>query len=204
MEQLVYEHPYFGQMYYLLQKPSKPGKVPLMLFLHGAGERGKDFEKIYVHAVPKYMRQGMEIPALVVCPQCPENFIWNNLVFLLKDFIDDLVKAYPVDESKIVITGISMGGYGTWEMLESFPGLFYKAAPVCGGGVGWRAGVIRTPVWAFHGDADNVVDVKNSYEMVDAVKRAGIEAHLTVFHSVGHFSWDEAYRNTRVLDWLLE
>ena len=97
-----------------------------------------------------------------------------------------------------------MGGFGTWEMGISFPELFSAIAPVCGGGLSWRCGNLKNmPVWAFHGDADEIVPLKNSIEMVDAVNRIGGKAKLTIFHNVGHNSWEEAYTASNVVEWLI-
>ena len=152
----------------------------------------------------KYLEEGMEIPAVVVAPQCPNGLIWNLLTFELKEFIDSIAEEYRCDKAKISITGLSMGGYGTWEMLMSFPGYFYRAAPVCGGGVSWRTDLIgKVPVWAFHGDRDVCVPPVNSYEMCDRLKAAGGLVKLTVFHGVDHESWEGAYEESRVIDFLI-
>ena len=207
MENRIYRHPYFGEMYYLVNVPASVKNnphAPLLVFLHGAGKRGKDFELIKKNAVPRYIEDGLEIPAVTVCPQCPEHFIWNDYVFFLKDFIDYAVKEHGADPAKISLTGISMGGYGTWEMAMCFPEMFRKLAPVCGGGTPWRAQNLAAPVRAFHGDKDETVPLESSSQMVDAAVKAGKDASLTVFHNVGHNSWDHAYRTTDVLSWLTD
>ncbi|MGN1121578.1 MAG: prolyl oligopeptidase family serine peptidase [Eubacteriales bacterium] len=207
MENRIYRHPYFGEMYYLAYVPQTlktAANRPLLVFLHGAGERGKDFELIKKHAVPRYLEEGMDIPAVVLCPQCPTGLIWNNLVLLLKDFLEDTMREYAIDPAKVSLTGISMGGYGTWEMAMCFPSMFRKIAPVCGGGTPWRTNLITAQIRAFHGDKDDCVPPESSYQMVDAAIKAGKDARLTVFHNVGHASWDDAYLTTNVLSWLTE
>ncbi len=200
MIEQVYQHPYFGKMNYLLQE--QDGECPVLLvFLHGAGERGDDVSLVSLNGIPRYIREGMNIPAVVVCPQCPANAIWSDLVYWLRDFINDIAARYHTQRT--VITGLSMGGYGTWAMLEAFPEMFYKGAPICGGGVAWNTGAIKASVWAFHGDVDDIVLPKNSLEMVDALKSAGGDVRLTLFHGVSHCSWDDAYLTTKVIDWLL-
>ena len=205
-EKKIYQHPFFGEMYYLLQKPETiTGTLPLVVFLHGAGERGYDYDKISVHGIPKMiLKQGLEMNAIVVSPQCPEEYIWNNLTIFLKDFIDEIVKTYDVDPGQIVVTGLSMGGYGSWEMTMAYPGFFHKAAPVCGGGTPWRAYAITCPVWTFHGDMDSTVPIQNSYQMVDAMRAQGKNVKMTVLHGVGHNSWEEAYEGSKLIEWLLE
>jgi predicted peptidase len=193
------------KMNYLLHVPAqKSEKLPIIVFLHGAGERGDDFDKIAVHGVPKYVERGMDVPAIVIAPQCPQDLIWNRLTAEVKELIDFAIAEYGADPDRVSITGISMGGYGTWEMGISYPGFFAALAPVCGGGISWNVGSIgKTPVWAFHGDADNVVPYNNSVEMCDTLKAKGGNVRLTLFHGVDHNSWEPAYETTKLIDWLV-
>ncbi len=209
MENKIYNHPYFGEMYYLIDIPdSVKGKenIPLLMFLHGAGERGKDHELIKVNAIPKYIENGSFKPnnLITVCPQCPSGLVWVNVVTLLKDFTDYLIKEYNIDKNRMSLTGISMGGYGSWEIAMVYPDMFKKIAPVCGGGTPWRTQLIKADIWTFHGDKDYVVPIENSYMLVDALKNAGGKVDFTIFHNVDHGSWDKAYLTTKVLDWLCE
>ena len=207
MERKIYhfENKRIEKLNYLLHLPTScEGKPPMIVALHGAGERGDNFDVIAVHGVAKYVEAGLELPAVVIAPQCPENFIWNQLTVELKELIDYAAAEYGVDTDRISITGLSMGGYGTWEMGMSYPGFFSALAPICGGGVSWRVHLIgKTPVWAFHGDADNVVPPNNSYEMCDKLKASGGNVELTVFHGVMHNSWEPAYEKTKLIDWLI-
>ena len=193
---------------YILIPPAevKEGEVyPLILCLHGAGERGTDTELLYVHGVPKYVRNGQSIPAFILAPQCPTGYVWNNFPIQLKELIDEIVAENPIDTNRITATGLSMGGFGSWEIALTFPNLLAAIAPICGGGLSWRCGALKDlPIWAFHGDADTVVPLKNSTEMVDAVNKSGGKARLTVFHGVGHNSWEPAYEDTNLIDWLLD
>ena len=206
MEKNKYSFVFSGEFNYFLSLPKEEiTKPPMLVFLHGAGERGTDIEKVFTHAIPRYIKEGMDIPAVVLCPQCPSNMVWNNLVFPLKKLIDEIADKFNVDKDRISITGISMGGFGTWDMGLNFPEYFSAIAPVCGGGLSWRCERLKNvPIWAFHGEADPTVPLKNSVEMVDAVNAAGGNAKLTVFHNVDHFSWDMSYLDTRVIDWLIE
>lgn len=196
----------FGYYLYCPQNCNEE-KLPLIVFLHGAGERGNgttELEKVNVHGLPKYLNEGKEYPAIILAPQCPQGIVWSNLIFSLKELIDNIIESYNVDTDRVSITGISMGGFGTWEMGISYPELFSAIAPVCGGGMSWRCENLKnTPVWAFHGDVDDVVPLKNSVEMVDAVNKVGGNAKLTIFHNVGHNSWEETYTSTNVVDWLI-
>ena len=120
------------------------------------------------------------------------------------ELIDFIVAEYGIDTDAISLTGLSMGGYGTWEMGMSYPGFFSALAPVCGGGISWRAGLIgKTPVWAFHGAEDTIVPPSNSHEMCSKLRAAGGNAMLTIFEYDGHNVWDHAYENTTVISWLL-
>lgn len=194
---------------YILFEPKElvTEKMPLLVFLHGAGERGNgtdQLDRVKKHGIPQYISNGAEYPAYVLCPQCPENMIWNNIVFSLKSLIDNIVEQYNIDTDRICITGISMGGYGTWEMGILYPDYFSAIAPICGGGVQWRAHLLKdTPVRAFHGDKDPTVSIENTYLMVDAINKVGGKAEFIVLHNVDHNSWDYAYLQTNLIDWLI-
>lgn len=195
---------------YALFSPAKveEGKeYPLIVFLHGAGECGDDPIKSLCHPLPAMLVEGKEIDAFVLCPQCPVGYVWNFLTFELKEMIDSFVAKLPVDKSRISLTGLSMGGYGTWNMGIAFPDFFAALAPICGGGISWAVFRIadgKTPVWAFHGDADPVVPVRNSIEMCESLRARGGNVRLTLLHGVEHDSWNFAYRETRLVEWLLE
>ncbi len=198
-----------GYYVYLPEDFDTNKKYPLVTFLHGAGERGDGGEEacrlLEKNALPRYASEGTEYPFILLCPQCPENIVWNNIVLSVKKLIDIVVNEYNVDADRICCTGISMGGYGTWEMGITYPKFFSAIAPVCGGGFSWRTPALKDmPVWAFHGDADNVVPIINSQIMVDGVNNAGGNAKFTVFPGVLHNSWDPAYLETNVVEWLLE
>ena len=207
MERKIYtfENKRVEKFNYLLHAPGTEGeKLPMIVMLHGAGERGDNFDVIPVHGVAKYVIAGKNIPAIVIAPQCPDGMIWNQLTVELKERIDLAITAYGADPDRVSLTGLSMGGYGTWEMGMSYPGFFSALAPICGGGISWRVGLIgKTPVWAFHGDMDSAVPPQNSYEMCDRLKAAGGNVRLTIFHGVDHNSWEPAYETTKLIEWLV-
>ena len=192
---------------YILLPPKtvKEGETyPLIVCLHGAGERGTDTELLYVHGIPKYVRQGLDIPAFILAPQCPNGFCWNSFPIQVKELIDKTVAQNPIDPDRITATGLSMGGFGSWDLAVTYPDFFAGIAPICGGGLSWRCSALKNrPIWAFHGDSDTVVPPKNSIEMVDAVKAAGGNPKLTLFHNVGHNAWEPAYEDTKLINWLL-
>lgn len=192
---------------YLLYLPKgydkKGNSWPLIIFLHGAGERGNDLDKLKVHGIPKLIQNKKEFPFVIISPQCPQNGWWTDYAQNLISLINEVKKDYNIDSSRIYLTGLSMGGFGTWYMAERFPDEFAAVVPICGGGDVQFADKIKAPVWAFHGGKDDVVPVKRSQEMVDALKAAGGDVKLTIYPDLGHNSWDPTYDNEELYKWFL-
>ena len=191
---------------YILFLPEKPlADLPLLIYLHGAGERGENLEHLYRHAIPKFINEGREYDALVLCPQCPANAVWDNVVYKLKELIDSVVQEYGVKKDRICITGSSMGGFGTWMMGLTFRNFFSAIGPVAGGGMSWRcSNLCKTPVFAMHGDKDAVVPIGYSQLMVDSLKKAGGEVEFKVLEGYGHNDGiEKAYADNQLTDWLL-
>ncbi|MCY3019333.1 MAG: prolyl oligopeptidase family serine peptidase [Planctomycetota bacterium] len=196
---------------YLLYLP--PGhqdakaKWPLMLFLHGAGERGSDLEKVKVHGPPKLIaKEGKTFPFVIVSPQCPEDGWWPGELQLdaLDGLLDDVVSRYRIDKDRIYVTGLSMGGFGTWQLAFRYPGRFAALAPICGRGDPKKVDRIKhVPVWVFHGAKDKTVPLKDSQEMVDALKKAGADPKFTVYPDADHDSWTATYNDPAFYEWLL-
>ena len=154
--------------------------------------------------MPKLIEQGKEFPFIVVSPQCPLENYWPNMVETVMALVDEIIEKYDVDESRIYMTGLSMGGYGTWSIACTYPERFAAIVPICGGGQPYVARNLKAmPVWAFHGAKDNVVPLSESQKMVEAVKRAGGDAKLTVYPEAKHNSWTEAYSNEELYKWML-
>ncbi len=177
-------------------------KFPLLLFLHGAGERGENFELARKHGMSKLAAAGQEFPFIIVAPQCPKNDCWwpHHLEALL-DYIEE---NYRVDSDRIYITGLSMGGYATWILGTMIPNRLAAIAPICGWGNHLMAAAYGTlPIWAFHGDADTDVLPQYSETMVNAVNEVGGNAMLTMYAGVGHNSWTQTYDNPALYEWLL-
>jgi predicted peptidase len=199
---------------YLLYLPAdydaKGGKVfPLMLFLHGAGERGTNLQKVAVHGPPKLIKQGTNFPFVVVSPQCPTNQRWHDDALLA--LLDSVCAKYKVDTNRLYVTGLSMGGFGSWSLAAKYPDRFAAAAPVCEVidvllASKRNQGAIRSlGVWAFHGAKDPVVPLAESQRMVDAFKRAGCQdVQLTVYPEATHDSWTESYNNPQLYEWFLK
>ncbi len=179
---------------------------PLLLFLHGIGERGSDLNKLKVYgptAICANPEKAAKWPFILVAPQCPENHFWS--ASQLRLLVEQVCETYPVDKNRIYVTGLSMGGFGTWAILGSWPELVAAAAPICGGGDPKLAGKMKdVPVWAFHGDKDPLVPCKMSEAMIEALKKEGNEdARLTIYPGVGHDSWTRAYADPELYKWLL-
>lgn len=194
------------EMDYLLYLPENYGQKdswPLLLFLHGAGERGTDLQLVKRHGPPKLIDQGKNFPMVVVSPQCTEGQWWQATE--LTALIDAIVEQHNIDERRIYVTGLSMGGFGTWSLAAYTPHRFAAVAPICGGGETYLVKRFpHLPVWVFHGAKDSVVPLQRSKEMVEALEKAGGNVELTVYPKAGHDSWTKTYQNPDLYEWLLE
>jgi predicted peptidase len=194
---------------YLLFLPESYGQKkqrwPMILFLHGAGERGSDLNLVKKHGPPKIVEQRKDFPFIVVSPQCPAGDWWTDKNEVLIGLLDDVVARCDVDAERIYLTGLSMGGFGTWTLASAYPDRFAAIAPICGGGKVFMADKLKdVPVWAFHGAKDPLVPLKESEDMVNAIKARGGDAKLTVYPDAGHDSWTETYNNQQLYDWFLQ
>jgi len=210
--------------YRLLYPDSDPlRRYPLVIFLHGSGERGSDNEAQLKWGVANFAtdQNMMRHPALVIAPQCPEKMSWSNFsrsqtssemrlqptpskpLELVIGLIHQLMKTMPVDSNRIYITGLSMGGYGTYDAIERYPGLFAAAVPVCGGGDPSKVvSIVHLPIWIFHGSEDPAVNPSYSLDMLEALTKAGAHPGFTQYPEVGHFSWLGAYSDALMIEWL--
>lgn len=182
-------------------------KWPLIVFLHGSGERGDHMDNLWVNGPFRFenCEEKPDIPFFMVSPQCPDNRIWGNFTESLNEFLDDMLNELPVDPDRVYLTGLSMGGTGAWHWGMENPERFAAMAPVCGTGICWYAGILQNmPVWAFHGSDDDVVPLCESVNMVDAINSRGGHAKITVYEGVGHGSYMQAYATQELYDWFLE
>jgi len=209
---------------------TKTQKWPVILFLHGSGERGNDGLKPTDVGIGHAIRLSPHlIPFVVVMPQCREGKIWSDPAMEAQALaaLDHAIREFHGDRNRIYLTGISMGGYGTWDYAARMPGKFAALAVICGGLAGpkdWpelhvpmmddpriadpyaetarRIG--KTPVWIFHGDVDDSVRVEEARKMAAALKAAGANFQYTEYPGVGHNSWDKAYTDPKLIPWLLD
>ncbi|MEZ4775708.1 MAG: prolyl oligopeptidase family serine peptidase [Bacteroidia bacterium] len=197
-------------------------RYPLVIFLHGSGERGNDNSAQLVHVAKRFVSaEFMEkYPSFVIVPQCPEGQQWSQYdrevagkpadktptrqLELVMELMDEVLKTYPVERRRVYIGGLSMGGYGTWSALANYPERFAAAFPICGGGYpSYAPRMAQVPTWVFHGGADEVVPPIRSQEMVAALRRAGASVIYTEFPGVGHNSWDDAFdSHPLIYDWI--
>jgi len=174
---------------------------PLIIFLHGAGERGTDLELVKKHGPPKQVAAGQDIPAMVLSPQGPEGVYWT--VDRLEETLKEVLSSNRVDKSRIYLTGLSMGGYGTWSWAAKYPEHFAAIAPICGGGEPKTAKTIKDiPTWVFHGAKDQVVPLSESERMVEALKKIGSNPKFTIYPEANHDSWTATYDNPEFYKWL--
>ncbi|MEL7532916.1 MAG: dienelactone hydrolase family protein [Bacteroidota bacterium] len=215
-------------LYRFLQPNTTAGKLyPLVLFLHGAGERGDDNTAQLVHVTHRFSDPDLQAahPTFVIAPQCPKESYWPSGTFdkawgkftpsdtlnaemrLIMALLEEAQQKYPIDPNRIYVAGLSMGGFGTWDFLRRFPNYFAAGVPVCGGGYPADAErLVNIPIWALHGSEDNVVPASMSRDMLNAIKEAGGSPNYTEFPGVGHGSWNPAFpayaSSPFIYDWL--
>lgn len=209
---------------YQIHIPEKiHGAVPLVLFLHGAGERGEDNRKQLRYGAKNILAYSKQYnkPVIIVAPQCPAGKKWvdtdwhalahampeqpSENMALVMNLLRQVIHEQPVDPSRIYVTGLSMGGFGTWDIIQRNPDLFAAAIPICGGGDPSRAEAIHElPIWIFHGDSDPVVKTQRSRDMVQAIERCGGNPKYTEYSNTKHNAWTPTYTNIEVLHWLFE
>ncbi len=209
---------------YRLMKPAamEAGKkYPLVIFLHGAGERGDDNVKSLLY-MPTWMAEEpmrKQFPCFVLVPQCPQEKMWIDKHWSLEmhamspqptdemkaviGMFKDVMASEAVDPGRVYLTGLSMGGYGTWELASRYPQWFAAAVPVCGGGDEKQAGqLVGLPIWAWHGGEDKAVPVERSRRMIQAIREAGGQPIYTELENVNHNCWSPAYHTPDLYQWM--
>ena len=183
---------------------AKGAGVPLILFLHGSGERGTDLEKVKAWGPPAIAEKDRDLPFLVIAPQLADGESWHALA--LKGLLDQVLANYNVDRRRVYLTGLSLGGYGAWDLASRYPDYFAAVAPICGGGVARLVGNMReVPTWVFHGKLDDAVPEAESARMVAALQGAGGDVRYTVLPEGGHIdAWVHAYDKAGLFEWFMQ
>ena len=195
----------FPYLQYTPQNVKEGEKLPLLIFLHGAGERGDDLDLVARHGYFKHARAGKEYPFSMVGPQCPADKSWGCYIESLNEFLDYILRTLPVDPDRVYLTGLSMGGTGTWMWSIANPERFAAVAPVCGTGIYWYAGqLLHKPLWVFHGDKDDICLPIESINMVESIRRRGGNPRFTLYPGVGHNAWEQAYSDPELVKWFTE
>lgn len=195
----------FNYAQYLPKDFDDTKEYPLVLFLHGAGERGDDIDVAARHGYMKYVREeGMEYPFICISPQCPYDKYWGCYTESLLAFLEYILATLPIDKNRVYLTGLSMGGTGTWMLAMAAPDMFAAIAPICGSGICWNAEAIKDiPVFIYHGDCDDVVPISESINMLSKLNTIGGNAQIKICYGIGHNAWDYAYSEKELADWLL-
>ena len=197
-----------AQLGYILTVPDNIGKdeaLPLIIFLHGAGERGNNLELLKAYCVPKLFTANPNYErAITLSPQCPSECTWIDFKNELFALFDEIIENYPVDKSRVSLCGLSMGGFGTWELALSQAHRFSAIAPLCGGGMNWRAWYVKDlPIRVYHGKRDDVVPISQSEAMVNSIRAQGGSVDFVVYDDLGHNCWDRAFEETDLIKWLI-
>lgn len=205
----TFYNPHGQSFHYLHYAPAEAeGPLPLLIFLHGYGEcgarDGSEVDRVAKHGYFKYIAQDKDYPCIMVAPQCPRGKYWGSFVESLNRFLDTMLAANKVDPDRVYLTGLSMGGTGTWLWSLDSPERFAAIAPICGEGISWYGSHLAgLPCRIFHGDCDDAVSPHASLAMVEEINRAGGHAELIILPGVKHNAWDTAYDDA-LIDWFMK
>lgn len=195
-----------GGIRYLLYLPVDYGfhkLTPLLLFLHGSGERGNDLSLLKSYGPPGIVEKHKDLPFIIVSPQCAYDDYWKS--DLLNNFLNEVINDHHVDKNRIYLSGVSMGAYGAFDLAMHHPEMFAAIIPICGGGnMDLLYKIKNIPTWIFHGAKDNIVPVTESIHIVEKLRSLGSDVKLTIYPNAAHDSWTETFDNPEIYDWLLE
>ena len=199
------KHFNFNYVKYLPRDYDESKKYPLVFFLHGAGERRDDLDVACRLSYMRYVRErGEEYPFIFIGPQCPDGKYWGCYTESLLAFLDYICDTLPIDMDRVYLTGLSMGGTGTWMLAMAAPERFAAIAPICGSGISWYGcALANIPIMVYHGDCDDIVPIQDSIEMIQSVNKSGGHAEIRVLYGVGHNAWDAAYEGDALYKWML-
>lgn len=195
-----------GALSYLSYEP--PGwsveSRPLVLFLHGASERGSHLADVAKHGIPQVIERGKNLPLVAVSPQCPLARAWSDYVRGLGELLDHVIAQFHIDPRRVYLTGLSMGAFGAWKLAAAYPERFAALIPICGGGdPAWAPRLRDLPTWAFHGEQDDVVSIRHTEAMVEALRALGAPIRFRSYPGVAHDSWTTTYDNPELYEWML-
>lgn len=195
-----------GYLLYLPKDYDPAKKSQMILFLHGRGESYGPLSLVAKWGPPRFAARGDELPYVLVSPQCPGDDSWSKPTQQKRviELLDHIVKTDNIDEDHICLTGLSMGGYGSWRMAADHPQRFCAVVPVCGGGDPADADKLKdSPIWVFHGNQDRAVPFQRSVDMVEAIKKAGgTRIRFTSLEHIGHNCWSATYATPELFDWI--
>ncbi|PAB60828.1 carboxylesterase family protein [Anaeromicrobium sediminis] len=200
------ENDNLNYLLYLPKDYSDNKEWPLILFLHGMGERGDNLNLVKKEGLPRLLETNKEFPFVVVAPQCPDESYWTKHVDDLYQLINTIKKEHSIAESHVYLTGISMGGFGTWSLGTKYPEEFAAIAPICGGLEDREIvkNLKNTPVWVFHGAKDPIIPIESSQILVDTLKECGGDVQFTIYPDLEHDSWTVTYDNPELYSWFLK
>lgn len=210
LDTTITKHVALRSLLWLPSGDSNTPPWPLILFLHGRGERGDDLARVEQHGLARKLALGFELPAIVAAPQCPAHSDWTLQDDALLALLDALCDRYPIDQQRVYLTGLSMGGRGTWRLAAEHAERFAAIVPICGrrpDGVRSDEDVDRLrelPAWVFHGAQDRVVPIAESDSIVAALRARGTNVRYTIYDDAGHDSWTRAYNEPELYRWLLD
>ena len=200
------------ELKYLISTPDgfdrEKEKLPMIVFLHGAGECGSDPDVMLCHSIPKIFKNGHaatcpDLRVITLCPQCPEDMVWDPILLHVKELINKVIKEYNVDEDRVSLTGLSMGGFGSYQLAILFPEMFSALAVCCGGGIeGLACCLGKMPVRLYHGLDDDDVPPIRAISLEKALKDAGNPPEMFLYEGVSHNVWNIAYEKTDCIEWL--
>ena len=190
-----------GPLPYLLHTPDTDVSVPLILFLHGSGERGDDLVHVGDEGLPEILASSPE--AVIIAPQCPEDTRWTDHLDALESILDEVIARYRIDKGRVYLTGLSLGGQGAWFLAARAPERFAALVPICGRSDSEAADRLKdVPTWVFHGADDDTVPSNESEKIVSALQAVSGNVKLTVYPDTGHDSWTRAYSEPEMYTWM--